>query len=726
MMDRRFFGGRLMFAHDTVCIVLLVCGALICVSSGQVQVTTSHLNNERTGANTSETLLTPANVNKNNFGRLFNYPIDYQSLAQPLYVPNVTIPGLGTHNVVYVATMADSVYAFDADSNVGANASPLWHVNFTDPANGITTAARPYLPCTRTETSGPGFTQEGIVSTPVIDTTTGTMYLVAKTLETLVVRHRLHALDITNGQERPGWPILISATSTSIRGHVTNFNSLHQKNRPGLLLLNGVVYLGFGSNYCNDSDTGWVLGYDTNTLQQVGAFNTSPDIGLTSIWQSGQGLTADDEGNIYVTTAESGNYDVPSGGQSFSNSILRLSTNPFGLDDYFTPWNVAFLNNNDLDVSSSGPLLLPDQDGPNPHILVTAAKEGTIYVLNREHLGFFGVDDSQIVQELPLVLAGELMNSPTYWNGTIYFSADNDFIKGYAVSSGQLSSVPAVTSTQILGGSHSPSISSNGTANGVLWVINGSQLWAFDASTLTFLYNTKQVPTRDTVPAISHFITQSVANGRVYIATRSTLEVFGLLHNFSIVGGANQSALVGTTLPVPIQLQTSNPYSGAGISGVAVSFSDGGKGGTFNPPSAITDDSGFALTAYTLPQKSGTYTITATAQGFGNVTFTETALPGPAVKMIAYKGNNQTGPAGSVLPVPLSAKALDALGNGVPGITVAFDDQGKGGSFNPNPNATDASGLTHVSYTLPTVPGKYKILVSSQGLKTITFVETAQ
>src|ERR1700694_3571597 len=302
--------------------------------------------------NTRETLLAPSNVNKNSFGHLFSFPVDYVVMAQPLYVPNVNIPGQGTHNVIYVVTEMDSVYAIDADTG-----SQLWYASML---NGGTTASGKYLPCG----NGPGFTQEGITSTPVIDPTTNTMYLVAKTLLNTTVRHHLHALDITTGNEQAGSPVLITATSTSNKGHITVFNSLHQKNRPGLLLLNGVLYLGFGSNYCNDGNSGWVLSYDATSLSQLAVFNTSPDYGLTSIWQAGVGLAADAAGNIFVETAEAGGngFDVPSGGQTYCNSVLKLSP-ILTVADYFTPWSVAYLNSHDLDLSSTVALVLPAQDG---------------------------------------------------------------------------------------------------------------------------------------------------------------------------------------------------------------------------------------------------------------------------------------------------------------------------------------------------------------------------
>ena len=247
-MNHSMFSARA--ARNLGLILAVVCLALLSFSFAQAPFLTSRGDNARDGANTNETLLAPANVNMSHFGRLFSSPVDYIVMAQPLYVPNVNIPGQGTHNVIYVATEMDSVYAIDAETG-----AQLWHASML---NGGTTASGIYLPCG----TGPGFTQEGITGTPVIDPTptptapAGTMYLVAKTLLGTTVRHHLHALDITTGNEQPGSPVLITATSTSKKGHVTHFNSLHQKNRPGLLLLNGVLYLGFGSNYCNDSDSG--------------------------------------------------------------------------------------------------------------------------------------------------------------------------------------------------------------------------------------------------------------------------------------------------------------------------------------------------------------------------------------------------------------------------------------------------------------------------------------
>ena len=251
-------------ARNLCLTLVVVCSVFLSSSFAQQPFLTSRADISRSGANTNETLLTPANVSKNSFGRLFSFPVDYVVMAQPLYMPNVNIPGQGTHNVIYIVTQADSVYAIDAD-----NGAQLWYASML---NGGTTASGIYLPCG----TGPGYNQEGIVSTPVIDPTTNTMYLVAKTLLNTTVRHHLHALDITTGYERASSPVLITATSTSNAGHLTVFNSKHQKNRPGLLLLNGVLYLGFGSNSCNDANSGWVLSYDATSLSQLAVFNASP------------------------------------------------------------------------------------------------------------------------------------------------------------------------------------------------------------------------------------------------------------------------------------------------------------------------------------------------------------------------------------------------------------------------------------------------------------------
>jgi len=746
---------------SAVAVVILACVAFASVCFGQ-QVTTpspiptNRSDNARSGANVTETILTPNNVNKDQFGALFNYPIDYLALAQPLYVPNVTIPGKGTHNVVYVATMADSVYAFDADSNAGTNATPLWWVNFTNPAlygPGITTAnTLATLPCSGGTTTG--FTQEGIAGTPTIDTTTGTMYVVAKTVQNGTVYHYLHALNIATGLEVEGGPVQITATSTSAKGHVTNFSSLHQLNRPALLLSNGVVYIGFGSNGCNDNNTGWILAYEESNLKQVGSFNTSPDIGFTSIWQTGNGLAADEFGNIYAVTAEDASSvsanDAAFGGSSYSNSVIEFKPNPalpnnLVLTQWFAPDDVLFLNTDDLDLSSGGPVILPDQAGAAPHLVVAAGKTGRIYVLNRDDLGLFNSQDSQLSalptgtggQELDGEenkldgIVGSMFSSPAYWNGMLYYAGDADEIKAFQLTGTYppVSTEPVMQTHRRWVGSHSPSISANGTTNGILWVLSGGILLAFNASDLEQeLYASNMVPARDTLPPVAHFVTQTIANGKVYIATQTTLSVYGILENLTLVSGGNQNGTVKQPLPAAIMMQVVDPYSGNGISGVTVTFSDNGAGGSFNPASVVSSSTagsiGDVSTIYTSPKQSGVVTITASLQGAGDVSFAETAVPGPAVKLYTYAGGKQSGPEGSILPKALEARIEDAYGNGIPSITVTFADNNEG-VLNPSSAMTNANGLAETIYQLPNTAGKYTITASAPGLGTTKFVETA-
>jgi outer membrane protein assembly factor BamB len=719
-----------------LCLTFLVCIALLSSSSfAQQPYPTSRGDNARDGANTSETILTPANVNVNSFGHLFSFPVDYVVMAQPLFMPAVNIPGQGTHNVVYVVTQADSVYAIDAD-----NGSQLWSVNFTDPALGIFLAqgSTGTLPCGATT----GFNEEGIPGTPVIDPTTNTMYLVAKTVVNGTVEHNLHALDITTGLDKAGSPVLITATSTSNKGTVTVFNSKYEKNRPGLLLLNGVVYMAFGSNSCNGRDSGWVLGYNETSLTQVGVFNTSPDHGLVSIWQTGNGIAADEAGNIYIETAESGinDYDVPEGGQTYCNSVVKLSPSLEVLD-YFTPGTVAFLNQNDLDLSSTGVLILPDQSGVNAHELIASGKEGLVYVLNRDEMGMYSANDAGALQEFPLIAgdttsstADVLFSSPAYWNNAVYFAPDGQTPTVFPVSGGVLGNpLPSPG----LNSAHSPSISANGNTNGLLWIISGPgssmhpQLVAFDAISLQQLYTSIQAPNnRDALPAVGHFVTQTVTNGKVYVATRDSLEAYGLLPVATVTSGNGQSAVVGTALPAPIQVQASNPYTGQPVAGANVTFSDGCKKaggvtcGSFNPSSTTTDANGDASTIYTVPKTVGTYTLTISGSGFGNTMATASATPAAAIKLYASKGAKQSGAAGSILANPIVAQALDAYKNGVSGVTINFTAT-KGAVPIPSSAITGANGLASINLQLPTTVTKITVTASSSGLKNITYAENS-
>jgi hypothetical protein len=689
------------------------------LAAGQASVVTNRHDNARTGLNPNETILAPTNVTKSRFGRLFSHSVDGYIVGQPLYLPNVNIGGT-LHNVVFVATLHDSVYAFDADHNTGSNALPLWQVNFTDPAAGITTASGSFLPCPNVHR----FPESGIVSTPVIDRATSTIYVVAKTNENGTVFHRLHALDITSGTERPNSPVPILATFTANDGTVIQINNLHQMNRPALLLSNGMVYATFGSNGCNDANHSWVIGYDATTLTLAGAFIAAPEHGLASIWQSGAGPAVDAGGNIYASTGEAA-FDANLGGQDFGSSILRLSQSGsnLALTDYFTPFDEALISLNDLDLSSAGVVVLPDQPGPHPHLLVATGKQGRVYLLDRDNMGQFNpVDNSQIVQELPLNV-GAMFSTPAYWNSTVYFNGKTKPIMGFSLSNGLLSNTPTIKSAPQAGG-RAPTISANGNTSGILWTTVGGQLSAYDATTLRLLYTSKQAGTRDVLPPMAHFATQTVVNGKVFMGTQHSLEVFGLLSSLAAIGGNNQTGTVATTLPVALSVKATDNYDGTGFPGVPITFSDGGKGGTFSNPTATTDSSGTASTTYTFSTRTRVVTITASSPGLSSAVFTETSVADQPKWIVVKSGNNQTAPTNTLLSAPLVAKVVDQYSNPVIGLTVTFSDGSAGGQFSSSTVPTDSAGTASVQYTTGTQVGTTAITATIPGKNPAKFVIT--
>ncbi|MFZ3191177.1 MAG: hypothetical protein WA180_22155, partial [Candidatus Sulfotelmatobacter sp.] len=634
------------------------------------------------------------------------------------YLPGITIPGQGTHNIVYVATMHDSVFAFDADSG---NTAPLWMTSILrySPA-GATTVPATVKKCSGTT----GWTELGIISTPVIDPSTGTLYLVAETYENGDVVHRLHALDVASGQEKFGGPTTIAASYT-LNGATSTFLDLYEMNRPGLLLVNGNVYVGFGSNGCNDYSQGWVMSYNAATLQPEGAYDTEPGSTLASIWQKGAGISADSNGYIYAETGEG--YYVP--GSNLSTSVLKLGQigSTLSLADWFTPLNHKILSADDLDLAE-GILILPDQPGPFPHEMVAVGKQGTVYVLNRDNLGQLcstcTTIDSQIVQELPLAVGFE-SGTPVYWNNTVYFTGTGVSVMGYTLNNGYLLVPPSVQSVKLTGGQHGL-VTANGNSNGIFWFNSGNNLWALDAVSLKTLYTSSQAANgRDKLPLLAHFATPVAADGKVFIGTQNSLVVYGLFQTLSVTGGSGQSATVASTLPVPLQVQAVDPYSQNGIPGVTVTFSDGGKGGSFTPSTVVSDPTGVAPTFYTLPKKSGSYAITASVPSYTVGNFGETALPASASTLVHWSGNNQSTPANQGLPAPVIAQAKDSYGNGVSGVVLSYSDSGAGGTFSATPVTTDSTGLAPaVSYTAPTKYGTLKILVTAAGLPNLTFVET--
>ena len=510
---------------------------LTIAATAQGAVTTQHDDNLRTGQNLHETVLTAALVSSGQFGKLFSQTVDGFIYAQPLYVPSVNIPGKGIHNVVYVATEHDSVYAWDADNNAGGNSTPLWQRNFLNPSQGITTISSNDVNCPD------GLIPEiGITSTPVIDVTTNTIYVLVETKENGNFFHRLHALDITTGAEKFGGPTTIVAsvpgTGMGSSGGMIAFDPLMHLQRPGLLLSHGTVYIAWGSNCDNPPFHGWVMGYDRSTLKQTSVWADTANGELGGIWMSGAGIGSDASGNLFIPTAN-GTFDTSGTPVDFGDSIVKIPAggSSFAPSDYFTPYDQGQLEAGDIDLGSGGALLLPDQPGAHVHELVQAGKEGTIYVVDRDNMGHYNPNNnSQIVQSITGQLH-DVLSAPAYWNGTVYLGGIQDFLKAFSLTNGRLSSTPT-SQTQVtftyLG--PSPSISANGSANGIVWALftdlnfnNGNEvLYAFDATNLAMeLYDSKQDSMRDTVGGAVKFATPTIANGKVYAGAAQQLSVFG-------------------------------------------------------------------------------------------------------------------------------------------------------------------------------------------------------
>jgi hypothetical protein len=683
------------------------------VIHAQTSVTMWHYNSALTSANTTETLLTPANVNSKTFGKLFTQPVDGFVVGQPLYLSGLSIPGSGVHNVVFVATMHDSVYAFDANM---PGAVPLWTTSLLDysPA-GATPVPINVKGCVNTV----AWSETGVISTPVIDPASNTIYLVAETYESGHVIHRLHALDVTTGQEKLGGPTTIAANYT-YNGKTYTFVDTHQMNRPGLLLANGHVYIAFGGASCDGADQGWIMSYNAATLAQEGAFDLEPGGQFASVWQKGAALSADSDGNVYAESGE-GTF-VP--GVNLGSSVMKVSqagvTLP--LTDWFTPYNWYYLNHNDQDLND-GVLILPDQPGPHPHELVAEGKVGTIYVLDRDDMGQNCpvcsdlTGDTQVVQELPSA-AGRETGTPVYWNNRVYFTGGH-IVRAYNLSNGQLITPPAQSG--IVAGSGHSIITADGNTNGILWSVSGTVLWAMDPVSLKIIYTTAQAPNgRDALPPFAHFATPIAADGEVFIGTQNSLVVYGLFPTVSASGGNHQSAIVGTMMAHPIIAQVIDT-AGKAYSGVAITFSDNGSNGTFNPPTGVTDESGTVSSTYTLPLKAGIYTLSASAVGYAAALFSETGRPSGVSVLVRASGSGQSASVQTLLPKALVAKANDQYGNGVSGIVVTFSDNNAGGSLSARSVVTDSKGLAAVNYTTGTKTGTVTVTATSSGLQALKF-----
>ncbi|HVY06158.1 MAG TPA: pyrrolo-quinoline quinone [Burkholderiales bacterium] len=511
-------------------------------------IVTFHVDVARTGHNPKEFALTPARVGTPGaFGKLFACAVDGQVYAQPLYVANMSIAG-GTHNVLFVATEHDSVYAFDADS---AACTQFWKTSFLGP--NIT----PGDPIDTLE-NGDLIPEIGITSTPVIDVGRGAIYVVAKTKESGTYFQRLHALDLTNGTEKFGGPTEIQATYPGNGSGGNIFDPLRENQRAALLLLNSVVYIAWASHGDHSPYHGWIIGYDAGTLQRMTIFNTTPNGDEGGIWMSGGGPAADSSGNIYVMTGN-GTFDpaatIPpvAPDNDFGESFLRLSTaGGLAVADFFTPANQDNLNLHDWDLGSGAPVVLPDSMGSSayPHLLLGADKQGSLYLIDRDNMGRYSavananLQTEQVLTTAPCILCG-FFDTPAVFGDRIYVAPISNTLQSYEITNASITtsagSVDAATDLTLRIPGAVPVVSSQAGANGIVWLIdargngtNGNALGpavlrAYNATNLAgnALYHSDALPADQAGNAVK-FVPPLVANGKVYVAGQSLITVYGL------------------------------------------------------------------------------------------------------------------------------------------------------------------------------------------------------
>jgi len=511
----------------------------------------------RDGTNPQEFALTPSSVNTTTFGKLFSCAVDGNVYTQPLWVRQLTIGG-SKHNVVFVGTQHDSVYAFDGDASP---CSTLWHSDLLSAGHGATAGETP-VPDADAGFGEHDITPEiGVTGTPVINPASNTLFVVSKSEGPSGTFHqRLHALDLATGSEKFSGPVDISASVVGAgydsSGATVTFNPHTENQRAGLALVNGVVYIVWAAHDDADPYHGWVIGYDAADLSQVTAYNVTADGQKGGIWMGGAAPAADSANALYISTGN-GTMDHDSNvtpNTDLGDSVLKLTTSSgLSLADWFSPFNQSDLDSQNIDLGSGGVLLLPDQSPGPAHLLVTGGKEGKLYVINRDSMGHFcssctpTTGDTNIVQSFGA--SNEVFGTPAFWQNKLYFAGASGKLSIFPFdpTSGKFNPTLTSQSTTTYGGRGTmPSISSQGTSNGIVWAIDATQfgipgsdglgpavLHAYDATNLaTDLWNSSQAPNnRDQAGDAVKFTIPTVANGRVYIGTRSTVEVYGLLPN---------------------------------------------------------------------------------------------------------------------------------------------------------------------------------------------------
>jgi len=506
---------------------------LAVVAAATADVVTYHNDDARTGQNLNEVILTPSNVNSSSFGKLNFFSTDGKVDGQPLYLSSLNLAS-GTLDVLYVVTEHDSVYALDANAG-----TVLWQVSV--------------LGAEETPSDDHGCSQIspeiGITSTPVIDRAAGVIYVVGMSKNASgSYFQRLHALDLTSGAERFGGPVDIRAsypgTGDNTSGGNVIFDPKQYAERAGLLLLNGTIYTTWTSHCDFRPYTGWIIAYNASTLAQSSVLNLTPNGNEGSIWMSGTAPAADSANNIYFLDAN-GTFDtnLTAGGfpaqGDFGNAFLKVSTSSgLAVADYFATFDTVQKSNTDTDLGSGGALVLPDLTdgvGQTWHLAVGAGKDSNLYVVNRDNMGKFNPSANNIYQELAGALPGGVWSMPAYFNNAIYYGPVGSTLRAFSITNARLTTAPtSQTSTVFEYPGTTPSISANGTSNGIVWAHENTSpavLHAYTAGDLTQeLYNSSQAGARDQFGAGNKFITPTIANGKVYVGTTNGVAVFGLLH----------------------------------------------------------------------------------------------------------------------------------------------------------------------------------------------------
>jgi hypothetical protein len=517
-------------------LVLLACLAATIACSWATDVATYHNDNTRSGLNNKETILTTANVNSSSFGKVLTIPVDGVIDAEPLYLSGVSISGV-THNVLYIVTENDSVYAVDADSG-----TVLWQIST------LQSGEKPSGTFGCSQISP----QIGITSTPVIDRASGpngTLYVVAMSVKGSTYYQRIHALDMTTGAEEFGGPVAVQAqypgTGDNSHHGMVIFDPKQYAERQGLLLLKRVIYTAWTSHCDERPYTGWLIGYNESTLKQTSVLNVTPNGNEGSIWQAGAGI-ASDGSYIYFNDAN-GTFDTTLNSQGFpengdyGNGIIKVSPNNNQLTvvDYFNMYDTVDESNSDEDLGSGGLMILPpmvDSGGITRNLAVSAGKDGNIYIVDRTNMGKFNPTTDQIYQEIDGALNGGMWAAPARFGNSLYFGPQGNNLMQFKFSQAKLSTSPITkTAKTFQYPGTTPSVSANASSNGIVWAIEHTDpndvLHAYDATNLAKeLYNSNQASgSRDHLGQASHFGTPMIVNGKVYVGTTTSVIVYGLL-----------------------------------------------------------------------------------------------------------------------------------------------------------------------------------------------------